>query len=150
MSLNMQYDATGLLETRNFESCELEAYWDTNGKVWTIGWGHTGPEVTQGLAWTQEQADAAQENDIRAAAATVNTQVTVPLTQPEFDALVDFTYNVGCGAFASSTLLNLLNQGDYQGAAEQINRWDHSGGQVLAGLLRRREAETAEFEGSAS
>ena len=64
---------------------------------------------------------------------------------PEFDALVDFAFNCGCGAFAGSTLLKLLNAGDYPGAAAQFDVWDHASGKVVAGLLRRREAETQEF-----
>ena len=70
----------------------------------------------------------------------------VPLTQGEFDALTDFVFNCGCGAFAGSTMLRLLNAGDYQSAAGQFDLWDHAGGQVVAGLLRRREAETRELQ----
>lgn len=143
---SFQDDEQGEQITRVFESCELEAYWDPNGKVWTIGWGHTGPEVHAGLVWTQEQADKALEADRATALRCVNHLVTVELTQPEFDALVDFTFNLGCGRLESSTALKLLNAGDYHGAAAQLNLWDKSGGKVLAGLLRRRQAETELFE----
>ena len=142
----MQYSKSGVALTEQFESCKLSAYQDIKG-IWTIGWGHTGPEVVEGLIWTQEQADAQLLADIQASAQCVNEVVTVALTQGEFDALVDFVFNVGCGNFSGSTLLRLLNQGDYAGAAAQFDRWDHASGKVVAGLLRRREAEQNEFGG---
>ena len=70
----------------------------------------------------------------------------VQLTQPEFDALVDFVLNVGCPAFCNSTMRKRLNESDFTGAAQQFAVWDHAGGKVVAGLLRRREAETQEFD----
>jgi len=141
----MQYSQSGEQITEQFESCSLTAYQDIKG-VWTIGFGHTGPAVCAGMTMTQAQADAQLIADVRIAVDCVNKSVNVPLTQPEFDALVDFTFNCGCEAFASSTMLELLNQGAYQLAAAQFNRWDFAGGKVVAGLLRRREAEAAEFE----
>jgi lysozyme len=142
----MEYSKNGLALTESFEGCKLTAYQDVRG-VWTIGYGHTGTEVCAGLVWTQAQAEAALLADIQNAVNRVNSLVHVALTQPEFDALVDFTFNVGAGAFASSTMLKLLNAGNYQGAAAQFDRWDMAGGQVVAGLLRRRQAETQEFQG---
>lgn len=84
--------------------------------------------------------------ELQQAARAVAAEVTVPLTAGQAAALEDFIYNLGVGAFASSTLLRKLNAGDYQGAAAQIDLWDHAGGRVLAGLLRRRQAETQLFE----
>jgi lysozyme len=142
----VEYSRTGEQLTEHFEGCRLTAYQDVKG-LWTIGVGHTGPEVCEGLVWTQEQADAQLLKDIQNAVDHVNRLVTVPLTQDEFDALVDFIFNVGSGNFDRSALLRLLNAGDYQGAAAQFDLWDHAGGKVVAGLLRRREAEKAEFNG---
>jgi lysozyme len=71
--------------------------------------------------------------------------VTVPLTQHQFDALVDFTFNAGGGNFASSTMLRLLNARDYAGADAQFVRWDMAGGAHIAGLAHRRAAEAALF-----
>ncbi len=141
---SMIYSKSGLALTEQFESCRLTAYPDIKG-VLTIGWGHTGTDVRPGLVITQEQADALLLQDVQNAVNHLNHLVTVPLTQPEFDALVDFCFNAGCGAFAGSTLLRLLNSGDYAGAAKQLELWDHAGGKVVAGLLRRRQAEAAEF-----
>ena len=140
----MEYSKQGEALTEQFESCRLTAYPDLKG-IWTIGWGHTGPEVVPGLVWTQAQADAALLKDCQNAVDHVNRLVRVPLTQGEFDALVDFAFNAGCGAFAGSTMLKLLNSGNYAGAAGQFELWDHAAGKVVAGLLRRRRAEEAEF-----
>jgi lysozyme len=142
----MQYSKQGLALTENFESCRLTAYQDVKG-VWTIGYGHTGPEVVAGLVWTQNQADTALVCDIQSAVNTVNRLVTAPMTQGVFDSLVDFVFNVGSGNFAGSTLLKLLNSGDTESAAQQFERWDYAGGVQIAGLLRRREAEKQEFNG---
>lgn len=140
----MDYSQNGLKLTESFESCRLTAYQDIKG-IWTIGWGHTGTDVVPGLTITQAQADALLLHDVQNAVNHVNHLVTIPLNQCEFDALVDFAFNAGCGAFASSTMLKLLNSGDYAGAAAQFDRWDMAGGQHVAGLLRRRQAETDLF-----
>jgi lysozyme len=144
--MNTKYSTPGNTLTKGFESCKLIAYLDSRG-IWTIGWGHTGSEVCKGLVWTQEQADAQLPKDEQIAIDAVNVLVKVPLTQGEFDALVDFVFNAGGGNFRGSTLLKKLNAGDYKGAAAEFDRWDHAGAQVVAGLLRRREAETQEFNG---
>lgn len=143
--MSMNYSQSGLKMTEQFEACRLDAYQDMKG-IWTVGYGHTGPDVYPGLSITALQAEQFLLNDIQNAVNCVNSLVTVALTQGQFDALTDFVFNCGCGAFAGSTMLRLLNAGDYQGAAGQFDLWDHAGGQVVAGLLRRREAETQEFQ----
>jgi lysozyme len=144
--MTMTYSKAGTALTESFESCKLTAYQDIKG-IWTIGWGHVDPSVVEGLVWTQEQADAQLLVDIQSAVACVNAAVTVALTQGEFDALCDFVFNAGCTAFKGSTLLRLLNAGNYSGGAAELDKWDHANGKVVAGLLRRREQETEEFEG---
>lgn len=146
---NFTYSKDGLALTKQFEGCRLNAYQDQVG-VWTIGYGHTGSDVRSGLAITQDQADALLISDIAAAAAFVNQAVTTQLQQNEFDALVDFVFNLGRAAFAGSTLLRQLNAGNFDVAAGQFALWDHAGGQVVAGLLRRRLAETAMFKGQSA
>ena len=140
----MEYSKAGLELTESFESCRLTAYQDIRG-IWTVGWGHTGPEVVAGLTWTQDQADSQLEADVQRAVSMVNSCVTVALTQGQFDALVDFAFNLGCNAEKGSTLLKLVNQGDFEGAANEFAKWDHAAGKVVAGLLRRRQAEEQEF-----
>jgi len=147
---NLAYSATGLALTEQFEGCRLAAYQDQVG-VWTIGYGHTGADVTPGLTITPAQAQAMLLKDVGSAVDCVNNSVQVKLTQAEFDALVDFVFNVGAGAFKSSRMLRALNAGDFAGAASQFVLWDHAGGVAVPGLLRRRQAEAALFSsGSAS
>lgn len=145
----MEYSKKGLQLTEQFEGLRLKAYQDVRG-IWTIGYGHTGPDVHVGMIITKDQAEALLAQDVQKAASAVNHLVTVPLTQDEFDALVDFVFNVGSGHFGSSTMLKLLNQGDYTGAAHEFERWSHAGAAVVAGLLRRRQAEETEFESNDS
>lgn len=145
MPNSFTYSGSDLALTEQFEGCRLTAYQDVAG-VWTIGYGHTGPDVSPGLTITQTQAAQLLQQDVASAAACVNQAVTVALNQDEFDALVDFVFNVGRGAFLGSTMLRDLNSGDFADAAEQFDKWDHAGGKVVAGLLRRREAEQALFE----
>ena len=107
----------------------------------TIGYGHTGPDVRVGETITQFQAAQLLIHDLAAAEECVNKHVTVSLTQGQYDALVDFTFNAGRGSLLHSTLLEDLNRHDYTGAAEQFGLWVHAGGTVVPGLVRRREAE---------
>jgi lysozyme len=125
------------------EKLRLEAYRDAVG-VWTIGWGHI-VAVKEGDVCTIDQAEAWFAEDVAPREACVNSLVTVPLTQAQFDALCSFAFNLGCTALRNSTLLRLLNAGDMTGAAEQFGRWNHAGGEVLAGLTERRDQEREMF-----
>jgi lysozyme len=136
----MQTSQNGRQMIEGFEGLRLTAYQDQRGR-WTIGYGHTGTNVHEGMVWTQAQADIALENDLRAAENAVNTYVTAPLTQNMFDALVSFTYNIGPHALATSTLLKFLNEESKLAAAAQFLRWDHVNGAPNSGLLHRRVAE---------
>lgn len=93
---NLTYSVKGLALTEQFEGCRLTAYQDQVG-VWTIGYGHTGADVTAGLTITGAQAQALLSQDVSSAAACVNNVVAVRLTQEEFDAMVDFVFNLGPG-----------------------------------------------------
>ena len=118
---NLTYSTKGLALTEQFEGCRLTAYQDQVG-VWTIGYGHTGPDVKPGMTITNAQAEALLAQDVKSAAACVNNVVSVQLAQREFDALVDFVFNLGAGAFSSSTMLRELNAGDFTGAASQFEK----------------------------
>ena len=141
---NLSYSPYGLALTESFEGLRLEAYKDVAG-VLTIGYGHTGSDVHLGWTITQDQAQTLLQSDIAASVACVNSAVTVELNQNQFDALVDFTFNIGRGSFLRSTLLGFLNRGDYAGASEQFQRWVYAGGEQQPGLIRRRDAEAALF-----
>lgn len=140
----MTYSRQGLALTESFEGVRLTAYQDSTGR-WTIGYGHTFV-VCKGDTCTQEQAEQWLANDIAWAAKYVSSAVSVPLTQGEFDALVDFTFNLGAGSLEHSTLLRLINEGQIAAAALEFEKWDYAGGKIVAGLLRRRVAEQIEFE----
>jgi lysozyme len=128
---------------KEFEGLRLEAYL-CPAKVWTIGYGHT-KTAKPGMKITEGGAEALLRHDLEWVESTINKNVKVPLTQNQYDALASFIYNVGAGAFRKSTLLRLLNQGDYAGAAGQFQRWNKAGGKVLRGLTRRRQAEAEKF-----
>ncbi len=129
----------GLNLIKDFEGCVLTAYDDGVG-VLTIGYGHT-QRVTWGQTITQSQAEKLLAEDLNYFEQSVSNLVKVTLTNNQFAALVSFTFNVGVGAFAESTLLRLLNQSQYQAAAAQFLRWVNGGGKEMAGLVRRRKAE---------
>jgi lysozyme len=142
------YSKNGLALTELFEGDILRAYKDQRG-LWTIGYGHTAG-VHPGQTITQEEALACLEGDVYTAVACVNAAVTVKLTQAQFDALVDFAFNVGITNFRHSTLLRDVNAGRIAEALGQFRLWDHCGGVVNDGLLRRRTAEAREFSGDIS
>lgn len=128
---------------KEFEGCKLSAYPDpgTGGDPWTIGYGHTGDDVYPGLVITQERAEELLVNDLLFFEQGVLDCVTVPLSQNQFDALVSFAYNIGVGAFCGSTMAGLLNEGNYQRASAQFDRWVNGGSGPMPGLVRRRAAE---------
>ncbi|MDE3023013.1 MAG: lysozyme [Pseudomonadota bacterium] len=133
-----------------FEGFRNYPYQDPVG-IWTIGFGSTrdanGQPITSATPpITLQTALTWLQRDMAAAFATIAAEVKVPLTDDEKAAIADLIYNIGAGNFASSTLLRMLNEKDYSGATAQFDRWDMAGGRVLAGLLRRREAETVLFE----
>ena len=134
----MKLSQKGIEALAQREGRRNRAYQDTRG-IWTIGVGHTGPEVREGLEWTDEQVDSALANDVGWAEAAVNKHVTVPITQNQFDALVSFTFNIGAEGFATSTAVRVLNSGVNQ-AANALLLWEHP-----AELKTRRESERAQF-----
>lgn len=128
------------------EGLRLKAYPDpgTGGAPWTIAYGHT-DGVSEGDTCTSAEADAWLEEDISGAEDEVNSLVKVPVTQAQFDALVDFCFNAGSGNLEHSTLLRKLNAGDYAGADEEFKKWVFGGGHKLPGLVARREKEASWF-----
>lgn len=134
----MKTSKNGLKLLIQREGLRLKAYKDTKG-IWTIGVGHTGPEVVEGLVWTEAKAMEVFAKDIQWAEDAVNA-VDSPLSQNQFDALVSFVFNVGAPAFYNSTMKKKLNLGDYEGAAKQFDRWV-----IPPEITGRRMSEKAQF-----
>lgn len=156
----MKISPNGINLIKHFESCCLRAYPDpkTGGAPWTVGWGATGPDIGPNTVWTQEQADDHLAHDVARREIVVLKHVHVPLEQGQFDAMVSIIFNVGEGSASRdgiirlkngqpSTLLKMLNVGNYRGARDQFLRWISPGSAVENGLRRRRQAEVKLFDG---
>ena len=141
----MKISQEGLSLIKKFEGCELKAYHCAAG-VPTIGYGST-HGVTMDMEITQEEADELLMDDVAKFEEAVTRAVKVPLEQNQYDALVSWTFNLGPSNLSSSTMLRVLNEGNYEEVPAQIKRWNKAGGKVLQGLIRRREAEALLFEG---
>lgn len=138
-------DSVGRDAIKRFEACRLEAYQDSVG-VWTIGWGST-RGVRAGMKITQADADRRFADDLAPAEAAIAHLVTVPLTDGQFGALVSFVFNCGAGTLRTSTLLRLLNAGDYAAVPGELRRFRFAHGRPLKGLALRRAAEAALWQG---
>ena len=139
----MRTSEAGVNLIKTFEGCRTTAYRCSAG-VWTIGYGHT-TDVKEGMTITQHQCDVMLEVDIEQYENYVNNYVVVSLTQNQFDALVSWVYNLGPTNFRKSTMLKVLNDGNYDEVPYQMKRWNKAGGKVLKGLVIRREAEAELF-----
>lgn len=138
----MNKDAIDLI--KKFEGCSLEAYL-CPAKVWTIGYGHTsgvkkGDKITQAQAldYLIKDLDVFESGVIRLTSG-------LGLNNNQIGALISFAFNLGLGALGGSTLLKLLKQGKIKEASLEFAKWNKAGGVVLAGLTRRRAAETELF-----
>lgn len=137
--------ATGIMQQ---EGVEHKVYLDAV-HIPTVCMGHTGPDVTVkdvGKEYSDERCSELARSDTRIAQAGVVRLVKVPVTQNQYDALVDFVFNAGEGNLASSTLLRKFNAGDCHGAAAEFPRWNKAKGHVLGGLTKRRAWERSLFE----
>jgi GH24 family phage-related lysozyme (muramidase) len=142
----MSLTPAGLQLLKTWEGCRLSAYPDpaSGGDPWTIGYGHTGPEVHPGLVITQQQADAWLLSDAAVAARAIDRLVgDVAMSPRQRDALISFCFNVGAGAVEGSTLRRRLQAGEQVGKvlAEELPRWCHGPQGPMEGLRRRRAAE---------
>ena len=142
---NKKLGSAGLELIKNFEGCRLTAYKPVSTeKYWTIGWGHYGADVTEGMKITQAKADELLLQDVASSVASVNNPsycpITTELNQNQFDALVSFTFNCGAG-----NLKTLCKNRTAAQIAAKIPAYNKAGGKVLNGLVRRRDAEVALF-----
>lgn len=141
----MLISRNGIELIKRFEGCKLTAYKCPAG-VLTIGYGHTGDDVTEGLTISQEDANDLLFDDVLCFENGVNNLVKgLDLSQGMFDALVCFAYNVGLDNLKKSTLLKLLKDGKVLEASEEFVKWNKSNGKVLDGLTKRRAAEADLF-----
>ena len=143
---NMNISKTGIDLIKHFEGCETTAYKCPAG-VWTIGYGHI-KGVKEGMQITEGQAEEMLVEELVEYEGYINDMVSVSLSQCQFDAMVSWVYNLGGGNLKASTLLKVLNAGDYDGVPAQMMRWNKAGGKVLEGLTRRRQAEADMFSGN--
>ena len=138
----MNITQTGIDLIKSFEGLKLEAYKAVpTEKYMTIGYGHYGSDVKEDQKITKKQAEELLKKDLKKFVDGVDKLVTVKVNSNQFDALVSFAYNCGLGALKDSTLLEKLNEGDFQGASKEFERWTKSGGKELKGLVTRRNKE---------
>lgn len=129
----------------NFEGLRLDAYWDSYGGVWTIGYGHTGHDVNQTTHWSQQQADEALAKDLKSFESSLAQEIKVSISQNMWDALMSFIYNLGAGCLANSSMLALINEEKFEDAATHFNSYVYAGGVALPGLITRRASEKKLF-----
>lgn len=145
--MNLTVSSAGIALIKEFEGFEAEAYLDIGG-VATIGYGTTyinNKPVQMGMTCTEEQATGWLTTAAERIANSLNLLVLKPLTQSQFDALVDFCYNLGVTNFKLSTLLRYINVGEFKAAQAQILIWNHDHGKVIPDLTRRRLTEAVMF-----
>ncbi len=147
MNKELTTSQEGISLIKSFEGCELTAY-RCSANVPTIGYGHTAG-VSDGDTCTQEEAETMLAEDLVEFEDYVKNYVESELQQNEFDALVAWTYNLGPANLKESTMLKELNSGNFEEVPRQMKRWNRAGGEVLDGLIRRREAESRLFKGEA-
>lgn len=135
----------GFTLTQASEGLKLKPYIDPVG-IPTVCYGHTGPDVKLGVPWTKAECDRVFYKDVNVAVAGLNQCVKRSLNANQAAALVDFTFNVGVPKACSSTLVKMVNSGDYDGAGRQFNKWVYAkvNGKMkpLGGLVKRRQADT--------
>ena len=141
----MQCNQAGLDLIKSFEGCRLTSYQDQAG-LWTIGYGHCTPAVTEGLTITQDQADNWLASDVSNTAASLSRMIKVAVNGNQFSALCSLAFNIGTGHFAGSSALALLNEGYIDQVPGHMELWNKVNGVTDAGLVRRRIAEAALFQ----
>lgn len=146
----MTVSAMGIATLIGYEGSENVGYLDSVG-VPTVCYGHTATAEV-GKYFSDEHCERLLQEDLKEFARTVNTSITVPLSQPMFDSLVSFCYNVGSHACRTSTMFRLINAREYTKAIDQFDRWVYAGGRDCRvrsnncyGVYTRRMAEKAVF-----
>lgn len=148
----MKTSQEGINAIKKREGLRLKSYQDQAG-VWTIGYGHTSPMITEGMKITKATAENYLKSDVRRFEDAITEAVRVGLSQHRFDTLVSFAFNVGVSAFKGSTLVRELNRGNYENVPHQLMRWNkitvNGVKQVNKGLINRRSSEVSQWAGEA-
>ncbi|WDI32057.1 lysozyme [Hyphococcus flavus] len=139
---NLRINAEGLQIIKESEGLRLEAY--NLGGQWLIGYGHS-RTARAGMTITESEAEQLLREDVRDSEDAVKRMVEVPVNENQFSAMVSLAYNLGSGGFSRTTVLERINQGDYQGAADGFLNHNRAGGQVNEHLTHRREKERELF-----
>ena len=142
----MKTSDDGIALIKKHEGLRLIPYDDVAG-LKTIGYGHLIKHGEEFWEITEEEAEAILRKDLCDAEQCIERAVKVALKHEQFDALVSFVFNLGCGAFMQSTILKLINRGDLDKADDQFLRWVYAGGRKVKGLENRRLAEMLMFNG---
>lgn len=144
----MRLSDAGIHLLKLHEGLRLSAYTDSAG-VWTIGWGHTGPDVQPGTKISEAEAEEFLREDLQLVERMVRHRIMTHLSQNEFDALVSLVYNLGPQVLdpKKSTLARKLREGDRIGVAGEFMRWHRAGGKPVLGLILRRWREAGVFLG---
>lgn len=143
----MKTSKNGIDLIKKFEGCSLKAY-KCPANVFTIGYGHTGvvngKQITPNMTITPLMAETLLAIDLQNFEYAINT-LNLDLNQNQFDSLISFVFNVGIGAFSSSTMLKKLKAKDYISASNEFDKWIYSKGKKMAGLIKRRAEEKKLF-----
>lgn len=145
IAIGRQIGPRGLALIKEFEGLELKAYL-CPAKVWTIGYGSTGPHVEPGMIINEAGAEVLLGRDLDRFEDAV-AKAAPAATARQFDAMVCLAFNIGIGAFLKSSVLRLHKAGDHARAAEAFGMWIKGGGRVLPGLQRRRAREAELYRG---
>jgi lysozyme len=138
--VSRRINAAGLALIKEFEGCRLEAYRDAVG-IWTIGYGSTGPHVHPNSRITPQEAEALLLSDLERFERAVD-EASPQATDNQFAAMVALAFNIGISALLRSTVLREHKAGNHEAAARAFGLWSKAGGKTLAGLVRRRAAES--------
>ena len=144
LAATLALSATGIAFIKAEEGTENKVYLDIIG-IPTVCTGHTGPDVKVGGSRTDAECDELLRKDSSVAQRAVKRLVKVPVTQDQYDVLVSWTFNLGEGNLAASTMLKRINAGQCVEAGKEMLRWDRADGKPSKGLKARRQREAAKW-----
>lgn len=142
----LEWISLGVALIKQWEGCRLEAYWDSLGNVWTVGYGATGAAIVEGTIWTQQEANLDLTRRVRELGEEIISACSVALTTNQLVALIDFAYNEGIGALLNYTILKHIEKHQLTDAVNELILFNKAQGKTVAGLENRRLAEAELFD----